>query len=124
MTRFDLAPLDPADALSLARIHFATSPDLAQRCVDRAQGNPLFLVQLLRSDTDDPSIPATIQSVVLARLDRLSPRDKAAVQAASIIGQRFEIELLAPPDSRCFLRSRRADRPRSRSPRDRGHRPA
>jgi class 3 adenylate cyclase/tetratricopeptide (TPR) repeat protein len=94
VTRFDLAPLDPADALSLARIHFATSPDLAQRCVDRAQGNPLFLVQLLRSDTDDPSIPATIQSVVLARLDRLSPRDKAAVQAASIIGQRFEIELL------------------------------
>jgi tetratricopeptide (TPR) repeat protein len=94
VTRFDLAPLDPADALALARIHFAISPDLAQRCVDRAQGNPLFLVQLLRSDTDDPSIPATIQSVVLARLDRLSARDKTAVQAAAIIGQRFDIELL------------------------------
>jgi class 3 adenylate cyclase/tetratricopeptide (TPR) repeat protein len=92
--RFDLAPLDPADALALARIHFAISPDLAQRCVDRAQGNPLFLVQLLRSDTDDQSIPATIQSVVLARLDRLLARDKAAVQAAAIIGQRFDIELL------------------------------
>ena len=94
VTRFDLAPLDPADALALARLHFATSPDLAQRCVDRAQGNPLFLVQLLRSDTDDPSIPATIQSVVLARLDRLPARDKTAIQAAAIIGQRFDIELL------------------------------
>ncbi|MEP7276183.1 MAG: adenylate/guanylate cyclase domain-containing protein, partial [Betaproteobacteria bacterium] len=93
-TRFELAPLAPADALALARIHFAASPDLAQRCVDRAQGNPLFLVQLIRSGSDDDAVPASIQSVVLSRLDRLPPADKRALQAAAVIGQRFSLELL------------------------------
>ena len=92
--RFDLAPLAAADALALARIHFATSPDLAQRCVDRAQGNPLFLVQLIRSGTDDDAVPASIQSVVLARLDRMPATDKRALQAASVVGQRFGVDLL------------------------------
>jgi class 3 adenylate cyclase/tetratricopeptide (TPR) repeat protein len=94
VTRFDLAPLNETDALALAHAHLASAPDLARRCVDRAQGNPLFLTQLLRSDTDESVVPPTIQSVVLARLDRLAPRDKAAVQAAAVIGQRFGLELL------------------------------
>src|SRR5207302_8477454 len=77
-----------------ARSYLASAPDLALRCVERAQGNPLFLMQLLKSDTDDSAVPPTIQSVVLARLDRLSPRDKSALQAASVIGQRFSVDLL------------------------------
>ena len=93
-TRFDLTPLADADALTLARIHFATSPDLAQRCVDRAQGNPMFLVQLIRSGTDDDAVPASIQSVVLARLDRMPVADKHALQAAAVVGQRFGLDLL------------------------------
>ena len=91
---FDLAPLDRGEALALARAFLATAPDLALRCVERAQGNPLFLVQLLKSGTDESAVPPTIQSVVLARLDRLSTRDKSALQAASVIGQRFSLELL------------------------------
>ena len=94
MTVFDLAPLDRRDALALARAHFKSAPDLALRCVDRAQGNPLFLMQLLKSDTDESAVPPTIQSAVLARLDRLSVGDKAALQAASVIGQRFGLDLL------------------------------
>ena len=94
MEVFDLAPLDHGDALALARAYLASAPDLALRCVERAQGNPLFLMQLLKSDTDEGSVPPTIQSVVLARLDRLSARDKSALQAASVIGQRFGLELL------------------------------
>lgn len=94
MLRFDLAPLARVDALALARAHLAASPDLAQRCVERAQGNPLFLMQLLHSDPGESAVPATIQSVVLARLDRLSPRDKAALQAAAVAGQRVPTELL------------------------------
>ena len=114
--RFDLPPLAREDALALARTHLAGSPDLAARCVDRAQGNPLFLMQLLRSDTDDSAVPATIQSVVLARLDRLLPADKVAMQAAAVIGQRFPLALLrelvddarympAAPIARDLLRS-------------------
>ena len=94
MTVFELAPLDRSDALLLARAHLASAPDIAERCVDRAQGNPLFLMQLLKSDTDESAVPPTIQSVVLARLDRLLPRDKSALQAAAVIGQRFGLDLL------------------------------
>jgi class 3 adenylate cyclase/tetratricopeptide (TPR) repeat protein len=92
--RFDLPPLARSDALALARAHLAAAPDLAERCVTRAQGNPLFLMQLLRSDTDDDAVPPTIQTAVLARLDRLPAHDKAALQAAAVIGQRFPLDLL------------------------------
>ena len=92
--RFDLTPLDGADALALARTFLTANPEVALRCVERAQGNPLFLTQLLRSGADGATIPGTIQSVVLARLDGLPPPDKAALQAASVLGQRFELAAL------------------------------
>ncbi|MEE8506828.1 MAG: hypothetical protein V3S40_11495, partial [Kiloniellales bacterium] len=38
--------------------------------------------------------PASIQSLILARMDRLAGADKAALQAASAIGQRFGLDLL------------------------------
>jgi hypothetical protein len=57
--------------------------------VQRAEGNPLFLEQLLRNvrEHGDGDVPASIQSLVLARIDRLPPADKQAVQAASVLGQ-------------------------------------
>ncbi len=91
---WDLPPLAARDALALAHTFLTANPDVAQRCVERAQGNPLFLTQLLRSGADGAAIPGSIQSVVLSRLDRLPVADKAAVQAASIVGQRFELPLL------------------------------
>jgi class 3 adenylate cyclase/tetratricopeptide (TPR) repeat protein len=94
LVRLDLAPLADGDAFALARAHLAAAPAFARRCVERAQGNPLFLVQLLASGADEEAVPPTIQSVVLARLDRLPPRDKAALQAAAVAGQRFSIELV------------------------------
>src|SRR5262249_32767550 len=92
--RIDLPPLANTDALALARTYLAANPDVALRCVERAEGNPLFLTQLLRSGADGVAIPGTIQSVVLARLDRLAPPEKAALQAASVIGQRFAVDAL------------------------------
>ena len=92
--RHDLPPLATRDALALARSFLTAHPDVARGCVERAQGNPLFLTQLLRSGADGSAIPGTIQSVVLSRLDRLPPADKAAVQAAAVVGQRFDLALL------------------------------
>jgi class 3 adenylate cyclase/tetratricopeptide (TPR) repeat protein len=92
--RIELPPLATRDALALARSFLTANPDVAAGCVERAQGNPLFLTQLLRSGADGSAIPSTIQSVVLSRLDRLPPADKAAVQAASVIGQRFDLAVL------------------------------
>ncbi len=92
--RCDLAPLSTRDALALARSYLTANPQVAAGCVERAQGNPLFLTQLLRNGADGAFVPATIQSVVQSRLDRLAPADKRALQAAAVIGQRFDLALL------------------------------
>ena len=70
------------------------SSDFAQRCVERAAGNPLFLEHLLRDleERAGEEVPGTIQSLVLARIDRLAPVDKQALQAASVLGKRFSLD--------------------------------
>ena len=39
-------------------------------------------------------MPATIQSVLAARIDRLSPADKSVLNAAAIIGSTFDLDVL------------------------------
>jgi class 3 adenylate cyclase/tetratricopeptide (TPR) repeat protein len=91
----DLGPLRRDDALSLASALMAEGGPLITACVDRADGNPLFLEQLLRgTGPRADEVPGSIQSLVLARMDRLSPPDRRAIQAASVIGQRFPLEML------------------------------
>ena len=41
------------------------------------------------------ALPASVQSILNARVDRLSPKDRALLQAAAAIGKRFNSELLA-----------------------------
>ena len=41
------------------------------------------------------ALPATLQSFLTARVDRLAPSDRALLQAASVIGRQFEPQLLA-----------------------------
>ncbi|HXW29714.1 MAG TPA: adenylate/guanylate cyclase domain-containing protein, partial [Xanthobacteraceae bacterium] len=92
----DLGPLRADEALTLAGSFLDATQALARACIERAGGNPLFLEQLLRNaeEGSEEAIPASIQSLVLARTDRLAPHDRQAIQAASIIGQRFELPLL------------------------------
>ncbi len=92
----DLGPLRRAEALTLAGAFIDANERFAQDCIKRAAGNPLFLEQLLRNaeERGDEEVPASIQSLVLARMDRLTPTDKRALQAASAIGQRFALDLL------------------------------
>jgi class 3 adenylate cyclase/tetratricopeptide (TPR) repeat protein len=92
----DLGPLRPDEALSLAGSFLDATQAQALACIERAGGHPLFLEQLLRNSEEgsEDAIPASIQSLVLARADRLAPQDRRAIQAASIIGQRFELPLL------------------------------
>jgi class 3 adenylate cyclase/tetratricopeptide (TPR) repeat protein len=93
----DLAPLHPEDAATLAAPFLSAFADLAKRCVERAGGNPLFLEQLMRNavEGDSSSVPGSVQSLAQARLDRLGPDDKTALQAASVLGQRFDRDALA-----------------------------
>jgi hypothetical protein len=92
----DLRPLRESEALDMAHSLGAGSEDLIAKCAARAEGNPLFLEQLLRTAqmTENESVPSSIQSLVLSRLDRLSARDQQAIRAASVLGQRFSLPLL------------------------------
>lgn len=96
LVTLDVGPLRKADAVALASGFIAASDHLALSCVERAAGNPLFLEHLLRNleERGGEDIPASIQSIVLARVDRLPPADKQALQAASVLGQRFSLDAL------------------------------
>jgi tetratricopeptide (TPR) repeat protein len=92
----DVGPLRRQEAIALAGSSLETMSRLALACVERAEGNPLFLEQLLRNaeETTAAHLPGSIQSLVLARVDNLEPLDRRALQAASIIGQQFALEVL------------------------------
>lgn len=92
----DLGPLRQDEALELAGDLMEETLRNTQRCIERAEGNPLFLEQLLRNaeEIGDEAIPASIQSLVLARMDRLQDIDKNALQVAAVIGQRFSLQTL------------------------------
>lgn len=97
LTTLDLGPLPPDDARAFAAAMAAGNSAFAERCVERAAGNPLFLEQLLNHAEDShlTGVPGSVQSLVQARLDRLGAADKAAIQAASVLGQRFAGAALA-----------------------------
>jgi len=92
----DLNPLREDEALSLAGEYFEVTSRFARTCIERAEGNPLFLAQLLRSaeDLNEGDVPGSVQSIVHSRVDNLEAMDKMALQAASVIGQNFSLELL------------------------------
>jgi class 3 adenylate cyclase/tetratricopeptide (TPR) repeat protein len=103
----DLGPLRQDEALSLAGSFMDATQRVAVACIERAGGNPLFLEQLLRNadEGNADSIPPSIQSLVLSRMDRLNASDRHAFQAAAVIGQRFSLALLRhlidDPDYTC-----------------------
>jgi tetratricopeptide (TPR) repeat protein len=96
MLTLDLRPLRAAEARDLARALGTASETVLDGCVERADGNPLFLEQLLRNASagEQDSLPGSIHSLVLSRLDRLRPHDRRAIQAASALGQCFSLPLL------------------------------
>ena len=93
----DLGPLRKQESMALIGEFLDTTDALAMSCMERAAGNPLFLEQLLRNAQEGggDSIPDSIQTLVLARLDRLRPDEKRALQAASVMGQRFGSDALS-----------------------------
>lgn len=85
----------PPDAMHRLVAAMASTADrtAVERLVQRAAGNPLFLQQLAlgASDAKPSSLPASIRGLVQARLDRLTPANRTALQAASVLGQRFSL---------------------------------
>lgn len=92
----DLSPLRSREASALAEDISNSDESFVRRCIERSEGNPLFLEQLLRTESgiEDDNLPDSIQTLVQSRMDRLPKKDRTAIQAASVIGQRFTQELV------------------------------
>jgi adenylate cyclase len=86
---------------------------ISERIVERSGGNPFFAEELIRSLVDageldgrpgdyeamgEPlaeTLPATVQTVIGARIDRLRPADKEVLQIGATIGREFPLSVLA-----------------------------
>lgn len=94
MTTIDLQPLSASDSLELAKLLGKDNGDTIEKLTARAEGNPLFLEQLIRNvaERSKDSLPDTLHGVVLSRVDGLPFVDREILQSASILGQRFSME--------------------------------
>ncbi len=99
--RFDLLPLpEPAAAelVELATDEEPLRPHEIEELARRSGGSPLFLVELLnvaRSAGTTEALPDSVEAVVTADIDRLSPSDRTVLRYASVLGVAFDPELLA-----------------------------
>jgi tetratricopeptide (TPR) repeat protein len=92
----ELDPL-PAEAVTAFVEELAggpVAPDLQDRIVERAGGNPLFAEQLLALAAEAPDVsldqaPPTVEALIASRLDRLDPRELDVLRRASVIGRHF-----------------------------------
>jgi hypothetical protein len=111
-SRCEFARLKPPD------FHSRSGDDSYERRSDtaliagRAAGNPFFAEEMVRdlaergvldgdrgsfvcrADVTDISVPATLQAVIAARIDRLDGGAKRTLNAAAVIGSRFGTNLL------------------------------
>jgi class 3 adenylate cyclase/tetratricopeptide (TPR) repeat protein len=95
----ELDRLDSEQARTLARGLAAArglSRGVADAVAERSDGVPLFLEELMAAagDDDETGLPTSLQSSLLARLDRLGPARDVA-QMASVLGRGFPERLLA-----------------------------
>ena len=87
-----LTPLSEASSHELIRILGEAVSDEAQgQIAARADGNPLFIEQLVALSLEDPkapsdAIPPSIHAVLAARVDRLARVERELLERASIIG--------------------------------------
>ena len=80
--------------------------DQRVRLVETAEGNPLFLEQLLALALEGGLVgdrmPETIQALLAARLDRLGPGERAVLERGAVVGKEFsadDVVALLDPDA-------------------------
>ncbi len=100
-----LEPLDDRSVAELVRnLLESADPEVVNAVVARAEGNPFYAGELVRSLVDqgagshglDPvqliaRLPDSVQSTVLARLDLLPPVERRALQLGAVFGRTFSI---------------------------------
>jgi class 3 adenylate cyclase/tetratricopeptide (TPR) repeat protein len=123
-TTVALGPLSERDSSRLiANLLGAAElpPNVRARISEAAEGNPLFVEEMLRMLIDDGllvrddghwrqggdlstvSIPGSIQAILSARLDRLDPGERSVIQRAAVVGKVFywgAVAALSPEEAR------------------------
>ncbi len=110
-----LAPLPPESAQVALEALLGSDPglaDLKRLLIERTEGNPFFLEESVRTLRETKvlagdrgayrstrlvegvQVPATVQAVLAARIDRLAPEEKRLLQAAAVIGEEVPFALL------------------------------
>ena len=106
-------PIGHIRQLVRARLGVQSLPDsLAREITEKAEGNPLFAEEMVSYLTERSivrvgaselefdvnavaaALPTSVQSLLTARVDRLPGKDRALLQAASVIGRQFDPQLL------------------------------
>ena len=114
-TQVRLDPLPPASADALLQALLGDDPSLTplkRLLIARTEGNPFFLEESVRALVEtgvlagepgayrltrplpDIAVPATVQAVLAARIDRLPPDAKRLLQTAAVIGTEVPFPLL------------------------------
>jgi class 3 adenylate cyclase/tetratricopeptide (TPR) repeat protein len=114
-TQLRLDPLPPASADEFLQALLGADPGLEplkQLLIARTQGNPFFLEESVRTlvetgvlvgergayrlarPLEGLQVPATVQAVLAARIDRLPPEEKRLLQTAAVIGTEVPWPLL------------------------------
>jgi class 3 adenylate cyclase len=111
--RLDPLPDDSAQAMLGALVgDDAQLLPLKQLLIARTDGNPFFIEESVRTLVEsgcfggprgayhlekDPTaiqVPATVEAVLTARIDRLSPEEKRLLQCAAVVGKIVSVSLL------------------------------
>jgi class 3 adenylate cyclase/tetratricopeptide (TPR) repeat protein len=109
--------LDPLPRSAMADLLGDLAPglprELSERILDRAEGVPLYAVEILRmlvdrhvleavdgtyrvrGELERLAVPETLQALVAARLDDLDPAERALIRDAAVLGQAFRPAALA-----------------------------
>ncbi|GGY36340.1 ATP-binding protein [Pseudoduganella albidiflava] len=93
LTVCDLPALRNTEAQTLAMQFGSQDADFHAQCIASAQGNPLFLTQLLQAGRSG-GVPSSLKNLVQTKLDQLPAPCRTALRAASALGQRFSLDLL------------------------------
>ena len=116
-TEISLRPLSESESRQLVSnlLEIETLPEAVRTLIlKKAEGNPFFVEEVIRMLIDDGiivrtadrawitagdiqtiEIPDTLQSLLLARIDRLPEEIKRTLRVASVIGRQFSAHVLA-----------------------------
>jgi hypothetical protein len=91
----DRVPLGPLDAAEVGELlGTAADAQVVTSLLERTGGNALLVTEMARS-LDGSAVPPSLRAIVRGRLDRLDPASRELLRAASVLGPRFRLDVLA-----------------------------